>query len=168
MGVNRESTGTDTITMGCAIIPPAGRSGLHFHKNCDTAIYLVKGPINIYYKEGEEIRSREVPPGRFVYFPGGCVHGEESPDDPEVAELIFAYGGMPNEEAAGATFLDDPRGPLRGSAGPRPPLPGPFPLRPPSSPGTFPDSTAGTRTFPGKPRRDLRRLHCSLRSGFDG
>jgi uncharacterized RmlC-like cupin family protein len=113
-GVNRESTGTDTITMGRTIIPPGGRNDLHFHNNCDTTIYVVKGPINIYYKEGEEIRSREVPPGHFVYFPKGCVHGQENPDESQVAELIFTYGGMPNKEAAGTTFVDDPLGPLRG------------------------------------------------------
>ena len=100
--------------MGRTIIPPGGRNGLHFHKNCDTTIYVVKGPINIYYKEEEEIRSREVPPGHFVYFPRGCVHGQENPDESEAAELIFTYGGMPNKEAAGTTFVDDPRGPLRG------------------------------------------------------
>lgn len=112
-GVNRESTGTDTITMGRTIIPPGGRNGLHFHENCDTTIYVMKGPINIYYKEGEEIRRREVPPGHFVYFPRGCVHGQENPSGAEAAELIFTYGGMPNKEAAGTTFVDDPRDPLR-------------------------------------------------------
>ena len=57
-GVNRETTGTDTITMGRTIIPPRGRNALHFHQNCDTTIYVVKGPINIYWKEGEEIHEK--------------------------------------------------------------------------------------------------------------
>ena len=71
-GVNRETTGTDTITMGRTIIPPRGRNALHFHKNCDTTIYVAKGPINIYWKEGEEITRKEVPVGHFVYFPAGA------------------------------------------------------------------------------------------------
>lgn len=114
-GVNRETTGTATITMGRTIIPPRGRNGLHFHKNCDTTIYVVKGPINIYWKEGEEIARKEVPVGHFVYFPRGCVHGQENPSGTAPAELIFTYGGMPNKEAAGTTFVDDPRDPLRDS-----------------------------------------------------
>lgn len=112
-GVNRETTGTDTITMGRTIIPPRGRNALHFHKNCDTTIYVVKGPVNIYWKEGGEIERKEIPVGHFVYFPCGCIHGQENPSVDEPAELIFTYGGMPNKEAAGTTFVDDPRDPLR-------------------------------------------------------
>ena len=113
-GVNKETTGTSTITMGRTIIPPRGRNGLHFHQNCDTTIYVVKGPINIYYKEGDEITRKEVKQGHFVYFPQGCIHGQENPSQSDSAELIFTYGGMPNKEAAGTTFVDDPRDPLRG------------------------------------------------------
>jgi len=65
-GVNRETTGTNTITMGRTIIPPRGRNGLHYHKNCDTTIYVVKGPINIYWKEGDDIKSRGVEQGHLV------------------------------------------------------------------------------------------------------
>ena len=113
-GVDRESTGTRTITMGRTIIPPRGRNRLHYHKNCDTTIYVVRGPINIYWKEGEDIKRREVKAGHFVYFPCGCVHGQENPSQTDPAELIFTYGGMPNKDAAGTTFVDDPRDPLRG------------------------------------------------------
>ena len=112
-GVNRETTGTGTITMGRTIIPPRGRNGLHYHKNCDTTIYVVKGPINIYYKDGDEITRKEIPQGHFVYFPQTCIHGQENPSHTEVAELIFTYGAMPNKEAAGTTFVDDPRDPLK-------------------------------------------------------
>ena len=113
-GVDRESTGTQTITMGRTIIPPRGRNRLHYHKNCDTTIYVVRGPINIYWKEGGDIKRREVRAGHFVYFPCGCIHGQENPSGTDPAELIFTYGGMPNKDAAGTTFVDDPRDPLRG------------------------------------------------------
>lgn len=112
-GVNDESTGTATITMGRTIIPPRGRNALHFHANCDTTIYVMKGPVNIYYEDGEEIIQKEVPVGHFVYFPRTCIHGQENPSKTETAELIFTYGGMPNKEAAGTTFVDDPRSPLK-------------------------------------------------------
>ncbi|MBI4560740.1 MAG: cupin domain-containing protein [Candidatus Rokubacteria bacterium] len=112
-GVNRESTGTETITMGRTIIPPLGQNALHYHKNCDTTIYVVRGPIKIYWKEASGIKSREVKIGHFVYFPRGCVHGQENPSPSEPAELIFTYGAVPSKEAAGTTFVDDPRDPLK-------------------------------------------------------
>ncbi|MDA1000586.1 MAG: hypothetical protein O2807_08760 [bacterium] len=113
-GVDEQTTGTKTITMGRTIIPPRGRNHLHIHKNCDTTIYIAKGPVNIYWKDdGGEIQCREVPQEYFVYFPCGCIHGQENPSHTEVAELIFTYGNTPNKQAAGTTFVDDPRGPLQ-------------------------------------------------------
>lgn len=104
-GVDSHTTGTRTITMGRTIIPPGGKNELHYHKNCDTTIYVMKGPIYIYWREGEEVKKREVPPGHFVYFPQGCIHGQENPNPREPAELIFTYGAMPNKDAAGTTFV---------------------------------------------------------------
>ena len=72
-GGNRETTGT--ITMGRTIIPPRGRNGLHYHKNCDTTIYVVKGPINIYYKDGDEIIRKGNPPGAFRLFSAAFLLG---------------------------------------------------------------------------------------------
>lgn len=59
------------------------------------------------------LSARETPQGHFVYFPLTCIHGQENPSHTEVAELIFTYGAMPNKEAAGTTFVDDPRDPLK-------------------------------------------------------
>ena len=58
--------------MGRTIIPPRGRNALHFHKNCDTTIYVVKGPINIYWKEGGRLKEKKCPAAISSIFRAGA------------------------------------------------------------------------------------------------
>ncbi len=65
-GVNRESTGTDTITMGRTIIPPGGRNGLHFQKKLQPG-----SPPGAFRLLPEGLRPRPGEPGRVG---GGRAH----------------------------------------------------------------------------------------------
>jgi len=103
-GVDRESTGTQTITMGRTIIPPKARNQRHYHV-CDATFYIVRGPIVVWM--GEEKEEHTVQPGTFVYAAAGEIHGLYNPSETEDAELIFTYGNCPNRDAARTIYVEE-------------------------------------------------------------
>ncbi len=104
-GVDSETTGTKTITMGRTLFPPGYRNRLHYHKNCDDAAFLLKGRLRLFV--GEKPETYEVDEGQFIYVPKGEIHGFENMNKQETAEFIFTYGKVPNKKAAGTVFVED-------------------------------------------------------------
>ncbi|MFQ6110757.1 MAG: cupin domain-containing protein [Nitrospinota bacterium] len=103
--VDSETTGTKTITMGRTVVPPGGRNQRHYHKNCDAAWFLLKGRLRLFI--GEEAKVYVMEEGQFVYAPRGEIHGLENLSKEEPAELIFAYGNVPNKKAAGTVYVEE-------------------------------------------------------------
>ncbi|MFQ5860400.1 MAG: cupin domain-containing protein [Dehalococcoidia bacterium] len=103
-GVDSNTVGSQTITMGRTIVPPGTRDlKPHFHQ-CEAVFYVAKGSIRVWL--GEEREEHVVPAGCFVYSPAGEVHRLENMSQTEEAELVFTYGNCPNREAAGTVYLD--------------------------------------------------------------
>jgi len=70
-------------------VPPRGRSIPHYHVNCETAVYLVKGHARAY--SGDDLSTvEEVAPGDFVYIPADEVHMVENPSESEWVEYVAA------------------------------------------------------------------------------
>jgi quercetin dioxygenase-like cupin family protein len=105
-GVDENTTGTKTITMGRTVIPPGGRNQRHYHANADAAFFVRKGAIRIFI--GEEKKEYIVPENHIVFSPKGGIHGLENMSKTETAELIFTYGNCPSRDAAGTVFVEDP------------------------------------------------------------
>ena len=105
-GVDENTTGTKTITMGRTIIPPGGRNQRHYHANCDAAFFVRKGAIRVFI--GDEKKEYIVPENHIVFSPKGAIHGLANMSDTETAELIFTYGNCPSKPAAGTVFVEDP------------------------------------------------------------
>lgn len=105
-GVNDATCGAKRITMGHTIIPAGSRNQRHYHANSEAAFYIVKGRLRILIGEGADYSETEVGEGTFCYVPQGEIHGIVNCSDTEDAELIFAYGGVPNKEASGTTFVE--------------------------------------------------------------
>lgn len=106
IGINDETCGSRELTMGYTIIPPGVRNPAHFHPNAEAGFYIVKGELNVY--SGEKRELFVVKAGSFVHVPKGEIHGIENTSKTEPAALIFAYGNVPNKEASGTTFVEDP------------------------------------------------------------
>lgn len=87
-GVSKSLCGTEGIHLAIARIPPGCRSSPHYHVNCESAIYVVKGRGHFLVGERLE-RSLPIGPGDFIYVPPGAVHAPVN-DGPEVMELIVA------------------------------------------------------------------------------
>jgi quercetin dioxygenase-like cupin family protein len=106
IGINDKTCGSRELTMGYTIIPPGVRNPAHFHPYAEAGFFIVKGELNIYSGEKRELTL--VKAGSFVHVPKGEIHGIENPNKTESAALIFAYGNVPNKEASGTTFVEDP------------------------------------------------------------
>lgn len=108
-GVNNATCGAKAITNGRTVVPPGAKNVPHIHMNCEASMYVISGtmkavtgPIEGPWKE------QIVPAGHFCYVPKGEVHGIENMSETEPVTLIFAYGGVPNKEAAGTMLVDRP------------------------------------------------------------
>jgi quercetin dioxygenase-like cupin family protein len=106
IGINDSTCGARELTMGYTLIPPGGRNPAHYHPNAEAGFFLMQGELNVYI--GEKREMTRVKSGSFVHVHKGEIHGIENPSKSEPAALIFAYGNVPNKEASGTTFVEDP------------------------------------------------------------
>ncbi|WPD18521.1 cupin domain-containing protein [Thermaerobacter composti] len=104
-GINDATAGSTDITMGHTIIPAGSRNQRHYHA-CNACMYIIRGQLKVLIGDGDTYYEKEVGPGTFVYVPKGEIHGLINLSDTEDAELVFAYAGVPNKEAACTTFVD--------------------------------------------------------------
>ena len=88
-GVSESLAGTAEIHMAVATIPPLCASSPHYHVNCESAIYVVKGHGR--FLTGENLdNSLAIGPGDFIYVPPDAVHQPVNDSDSEPLELIVA------------------------------------------------------------------------------
>ena len=84
-GVSEALTGSRGIHLAVATIPPHCASSPHYHVNCESAIYVIKGQGRFVIGDNLET---ELPigPGDFIYVPAEAVHQpvNDSPDDMEI------------------------------------------------------------------------------------
>ena len=107
-GVNNHTVGAQRITSGRTYVPPGARNVPHIHDHAEASIYVMQGGIReLHGPEGGPYVEEDVPAGHFLYVPAGEVHGIDNLSDTEPAWLIFAYGGVPNKEAAGTRIPKD-------------------------------------------------------------
>ena len=105
-GVNDESCGSTELTMGYTVVPPGVRNPAHHHPYAEAGMFIISGRIKVYI--GEEREETVVNSGTFLFVPKGEIHGIENMSQTEPATLVFAYGNVPNKEASGTTFVEDP------------------------------------------------------------
>jgi uncharacterized RmlC-like cupin family protein len=72
-GVSEALTGSTGIHLAVATIPPNCASSPHYHVNCESAIYVLKGKGRFVI--GDNLDT-ELPigPGDFIYVPAEAVH----------------------------------------------------------------------------------------------
>ena len=87
-GVSEGLTGSTGIHLAVATIPPHCASSPHYHVNCESAIYVVKGRGRFIV--GDKLdRPLPIGPGDFIYVPAEAVHQPVNDGD-EVMEIIVA------------------------------------------------------------------------------
>jgi uncharacterized RmlC-like cupin family protein len=104
-GINQQVCGSKRIAMGRTVIPPHTANERHVHMSAEAAMYIIQGTMTLFI--GPEAGIVKCPPGTFVFAPEGVIHGVANASRTEEVVLVFAYGGVPDKEAARIVFIDD-------------------------------------------------------------
>ena len=96
VGISEATAGTQGLSMNLVIIPPGSTAEPHFHKDYETAIYLLKGRVETRYGEG--LTKKVVnEAGDFLFIPPGVPHQPFNLSDTEAAHALVARND-PNEQ----------------------------------------------------------------------
>ena len=89
VGISTETTGAVGLSMNLVVIPPGASTKAHYHKEFETAIYLLKGRVETRFGENlkESVINEE---GDFVFIPPGVPHKPVNLSDSESALAIVS------------------------------------------------------------------------------
>lgn len=96
VGISGATAGSKGISMNLVIIPAGGSAEPHFHRDYETAIYLVKGKVETRYGKGLH-QSVINEAGDFLFIPAGVPHQPHNLSDTEAAHAIVSRND-PNEQ----------------------------------------------------------------------
>ena len=96
VGISGATAGAQGLSMHVVVIPPGGAAAPHFHKDFETAIYLLKGRVETRYGQALE-KSIVNEPGDFLFIPPGVPHQAFNLSQTEPAQAIVARND-PNEQ----------------------------------------------------------------------
>ncbi|GBO55382.1 hypothetical protein APA_3432 [Pseudanabaena sp. lw0831] len=96
VGISGSTAGSKGISMNLVVIPAGGSAEPHFHRNYETAIYLVKGRVETRYGKGLQ-QSVINEAGDFLFIPAGVPHQPHNLSDTEAAHEIVSRND-PNEQ----------------------------------------------------------------------
>jgi uncharacterized RmlC-like cupin family protein len=94
-GISAESVGAEGLCMHLVRLPPGARAHAHLHENHETAIYVLKGEVEMLY--GEQLQEHlVVREGEFLYIPAGVPHLPYNASNSEALGLLARTD--PNEQ----------------------------------------------------------------------
>lgn len=96
VGVSAQTAHAQGISMNLVIIPPGAAAEPHYHKDFETAIYLLEGRVETRYGEGLQ-KSIINEAGDFIYIPANVPHQPVNLSATEPAKAIVARND-PNEQ----------------------------------------------------------------------
>jgi len=88
-GVSLGLVGARHIYMGISTVPPGHRSSPHWHVNCESALYVVRGHGRFVVGEGLK-EAHDIGPGDFIYIPPGAIHQPVNLSTTEPLEFVVA------------------------------------------------------------------------------
>lgn len=102
LGVSAASTGASGISMNLVVIPPGGAADPHSHRGYETAIYMMKGRLEV--RHGADLAfSTFVEAGDFIFLPADLPHQPVNLSNDEPALAIVARND-PNEQESVELF----------------------------------------------------------------
>jgi uncharacterized RmlC-like cupin family protein len=105
-GVNDETVKGAKIVMGLTRSNPDVKNQRHYHNNCNTGQYRIKGPVRLLIGPEHETTEQDFIPGDFNFIPKGEIHSAIGCG--EATELIFCYAGVGSLKEAGTVFIEPP------------------------------------------------------------
>ncbi len=87
IGISRAQVGSQNIYSAVVITAPGGKTDVHHHAECETAIYVLKGSAR--YRFGEQLDSEVfAAEGDFVYIPPHLIHTEENLSERDELQVL--------------------------------------------------------------------------------
>ena len=87
--VSQATTGASHIYMGVFRVPAGAQSRPHYHAECESAVYMLSGRLNVRW--GEELEHLlTLEPGDMVYVPPRETHLLDNPSETDDAEYVVA------------------------------------------------------------------------------
>ncbi|NJR49604.1 MAG: cupin domain-containing protein [Leptolyngbyaceae cyanobacterium CSU_1_3] len=96
VGISATTANTKGLSMNLVVIPPGASAKPHFHRDYETAIYVLKGQIETRYGEGLK-QSIINQTGDFLFIPPNVPHQPVNLSSTETAQAIVARND-PNEQ----------------------------------------------------------------------
>lgn len=87
--ISRETVGAQAIFMGVFRVPPGAISRPHYHANCESSLYMLRGEMLIRCGENFE-QEITVVPGDLLYVPPHETHILENLSETETVEYVVA------------------------------------------------------------------------------
>ena len=97
VGISGATAGSQGISMNLVIIPPGASAKPHFHKDYETAIYILKGRVKTAYGKGLA-KSIVNDAGDFLYIPPGVPHQPTNLSDSEPAQALVSRNDSNEQE----------------------------------------------------------------------
>jgi uncharacterized RmlC-like cupin family protein len=103
--ISQASAGAHNISMGVFRVPAGARSRPHYHANCESAVYMLSGELEVRWGENLE-ESTTIGVGDMVYVPPRETHVLENHSPQEAAEYVVARDA-PTEDSVEVPWADD-------------------------------------------------------------
>jgi uncharacterized RmlC-like cupin family protein len=96
VGISGQTAGATGISMNLIVIPPGGAAEPHYHRDYETAIYLVQGQVRTRFGPGLA-QTMDSAAGDFLFIGPGVPHQPVNLSDTEPALAVVARND-PNEQ----------------------------------------------------------------------
>ena len=97
VGISEKTAGSKGISLNLVVIPPGGAAEPHYHRDYETAIYLLKGRVETRYGVGLQ-RSVINEEGDFLFIPPGVPHQPYNLSTTEPAQALVARNDANEQE----------------------------------------------------------------------
>ena len=107
--ISQATVGASNIFMGVFHVPPGSRSRPHYHANCESTLYMLRG--NMLIRHGDQLEEElRVAEGDLLYVPPNETHVVENPSETETIEYVVARNS-PTEDSVEVPWAGDAAGP---------------------------------------------------------
>jgi uncharacterized RmlC-like cupin family protein len=87
--ISQATTGATNIYMGVFRVPAGAQSRPHYHENCESAVYMLAGRLEVRW--GDQLEETvEIGPGDMVYVPPRETHLLRNLSESDPAEYVVA------------------------------------------------------------------------------
>ncbi len=104
--ISQATTGATNIYMGVFRVPAGSRGRPHYHDACESALYMIRGSIEIRFGDQLE-EALVVEAGDMLYVPPRETHTVRNLSDSEPAEYVVARDS-PTEDSVEVPWADNP------------------------------------------------------------